>query len=134
MFDFLERKKKLFVFTPLIIYWIILFIATSLPVQSVPAIAISDKINHFLAYFILSVLLNLALIFQRKSIFFFNNAAAAAVIIASVYGALDEIHQIFIPGRFAEVLDWLADTAGAVLGVLFISYLIKKLKYSPSFS
>ena len=134
MFDFLERKKKLFVFTPLIIYWIILFIATSLPVQSVPAIAISDKINHFLAYFILSVLLNLALIFQRKSIFFFNNAAAAAVIIASVYGALDEIHQIFIPGRFAEVLDWLSDTAGAVLGVLFISYLIKKLKYSPSFS
>ena len=134
MFDFLERKKKIFVFTPLIIYWIILFIATSLPVQSVPAIAISDKINHFLAYFILSVLLNLALIFQRKSIFFFNNAAAAAVIIASVYGALDEIHQIFIPGRFAEVLDWLADTAGAVLGVLFISYLIKKLKYSPSFS
>ena len=134
MFDFLERRKKLFVFTPLIIYWIILFIATTLPVQSVPAIAISDKINHLLAYFLLSVLLYLTLIFQRRSIFLFNNAAFATIIIASVYGALDEIHQMFIPGRFAEFLDWLADAGGAVLGVLFISYLIKKLKYLPSFS
>lgn len=134
MFEFLERKKKLFVFTPLIIYWIILFIATTLPVQSVPSIAVSDKINHLLAYFLLGVLLYLTLIFQRKSVFLFDNATWATIVIASFYGALDEFHQMFVPGRFAEVLDWLADATGSALGVFFITYLIKKLKYIPRFT
>ena len=134
MFDFLERRKKHLVFTPLIIYWIILFLATTLPVQSVPSIAIGDKINHLAAYFVLSCLLYLTLIYQRKSEYLFNKAAFATIVITSVYGALDEFHQMFIPGRFAEVLDWLADAAGAILGVLIISYLIKKLKYNPKFT
>ena len=134
MFEFLERKKKLFVFTPLIIYWIILFIATTLPVQSVPSIAVSDKINHLVAYFLLGVLLYLTLIFQRKSVFLFDNATWATIVIASFYGALDEFHQMFVPGRFAEVLDWLADATGSALGVFFITYLIKKLKYIPRFT
>lgn len=134
MFDFLERRKKHLVFTPLIIYWIILFLATTLPVQSVPSVAIGDKINHLAAYFVLSCLLYLTLIYQRKSEYLFNKAAFATIVISSVYGALDEIHQMFIPGRFAEVLDWLADATGAILGVLIISYLIKKLKYNPKFT
>ena len=134
MFEFLERKKKLFVFTPLIIYWIILFIATTLPVQSVPSIAVSDKINHLVAYFLLGVLLYLTLIFQRKSVFLFDNATWATIVIASFYGALDEFHQMFVPGRYAEVLDWLADATGSALGVFFITYLIKKLKYIPRFT
>jgi VanZ family protein len=134
LFDFLERRKKHLVFTPLIIYWIILFLATTLPVQSVPSIAIGDKINHLAAYFVLSCLLYLTLIYQRKSEYLFNKAAFATIVITSVYGALDEFHQMFIPGRFAEVLDWLADAAGAILGVLIISYLIKKLKYNPKFT
>ena len=133
MFKFLEGRKKLLVYTPLIIYWIILFIATTLPVQSVPTFAISDKVHHLGAYFALSVLLHLTLIFQRKSEFLFNYAPFAAIAIASVYGAFDEIHQIFVPGRFAEVLDWLADFSGAILGVVFISFLMKKLKYVPNF-
>ncbi|MBT8378568.1 MAG: VanZ family protein [Ignavibacteria bacterium] len=134
MFKFLEGKKKLLVYTPLIIYWIILFIATTLPVQSVPTFAVSDKLHHLAAYFVLSVLLHLTLLFQRKSEYLFNNAPSMAIIIASVYGALDEMHQMFVPGRFAEVLDWLADLGGAVLGVVFVSFLIKKLKYVPNFN
>ena len=79
-------------------------------------------------------MLYLTLIYQRKSEYLFNKAPFATIVITSVYGALDEIHQMFIPGRFAEVLDWLADAAGAILGVLIISYLIKKLKYVPKFT
>lgn len=39
-----------------------------------------------------------------------------AVAIASLYGITDEIHQIFVPGRFCDPLDWMTDTAGALLG------------------
>jgi VanZ family protein len=35
----------------------------------------------------------------------------------SAWAALDELHQLFIPGRDAEVGDWLSDTLGASLGL-----------------
>ena len=39
------------------------------------------------------------------------------------YGALDEWHQSFVPGRNASVGDWVADSAGVMLGfVLFSSF------------
>ncbi|MEE9412168.1 MAG: VanZ family protein [Methylococcales bacterium] len=31
----------------------------------------------------------------------------------SLYGALDEFHQYFIPSRTVDLFDWLADTIGA---------------------
>ena len=37
--------------------------------------------------------------------------------VAESRAALDELHQLFIPGRSAEVSDWLSDTLGASLGL-----------------
>ena len=40
------------------------------------------------------------------------------------YGALDEWHQSFVPGRTVSMGDWVADSAGVMLGlVLFSSFL-----------
>jgi VanZ family protein len=36
--------------------------------------------------------------------------------IASLYGATDEVHQLFVPGRNCNAWDWAADTVGAALG------------------
>lgn len=44
--------------------------------------------------------------------------AVKALAIAVTYGALDEIHQSFVPGRDAALADLLADALGAGLGVL----------------
>ena len=41
----------------------------------------------------------------------------AAVLLASAYAVTDEVHQAFVAGRHGSPLDWLIDTAGAVLGV-----------------
>jgi len=38
----------------------------------------------------------------------------------SAYGAVDELHQYFVPGRNCNVWDWLADTLGAFLGAAAI--------------
>lgn len=42
----------------------------------------------------------------------------------SVYGALDEVHQLFIPGRDGDVFDWMFDTTGVIAGLLIGSWLM----------
>lgn len=43
-----------------------------------------------------------------------------ALLGASAFGALDEVHQGFVPGRQASALDWVADSAGAVVAALVL--------------
>ena len=43
--------------------------------------------------------------------------AVLALITVSFFGATDEWHQSFVPGREADLLDWLADTSGAALAI-----------------
>lgn len=126
MFEYLEQRKIWLVYLPLALYWIILFTATTLPGNQLPDLHLSDKIEHFSAFFILSVLLNLALMFQKKSFILYKYSALVTIIITLSYGAVDELHQIFIPGRSADIRDWLADATGVILGV-FILNLIKNL-------
>lgn len=42
----------------------------------------------------------------------------AAFLLVVAIGALDEWHQHFIRGRSTELADWLADSAGGLLGAL----------------
>ena len=128
MFSYIEKNKIALVYTPFVIYWIALFIATSIPAQSVPSFGVSDKFSHFFAYLILAVLLHLTLSFQEKSVFLKRNAALLTSAIVLLYGVLDELHQMLVPGRSAEFLDWVADAAGALCGVLIITFLLKKFK------
>lgn len=134
MFEFLSKRKVLLVYTPLIVYWLILFTATSIPTKDLPSIGFSDKVNHLMAYFVLSVLVYLTLLFQRKSELLFNYAPIVTLIISSFYGIADELHQMLIPGRSAEVFDWFADAIGAILGILLVYFLKSRLKYQPDFS
>jgi VanZ family protein len=92
---------------------------------------VSDKLKHFGAFFGLSVLLSLTLLYQSKVLLFKNYFLVASLIISSLYGLLDEIHQSFVPGRNSEFLDWVADSLGAAAGVFIVHYLLKKFKYFP---
>lgn len=125
MINFLEKNKVFLVYIPLIIYWIVLLVATSLPAQDLPRIETNDKFTHFAAYFILSVMLNFSLMFQNKLLKLKNNPALWTIIIGFTYGAFDEIHQYFIPGRFCEFLDWIANAVGVLFGVFSVQFLFK---------
>ena len=46
--------------------------------------------------------------------------AVAAVGLTVLYGLSDEIHQRFVPGRVADVRDLMADTIGALVGVVLV--------------
>ena len=132
MFNFLERQKLVLVYLPLIFYWIILFTLTTLPAQSVPSVGVSDKIEHLLAYFVLSILLYLTLLFQKKSIMLKNYAMLFTLLIVFTYGVLDEVHQLMIPGRSCELLDFLADVFGGIIGIIVIKILFNFYKSPKS--
>ena len=45
----------------------------------------------------------------------------------TLYGALDEYHQSFVPGRSATISDVLVDGIGATVGVISIGYVVTAL-------
>jgi VanZ family protein len=133
LFKYIEKRKVWLVYVPLVFYWILLFTATTLPGKDLPDLGFSDKIQHFSAFFVLAVLLNLALIYQRKFYFLFKNASIATIIITLSYGAFDEIHQLYISGRYADIRDWLADSSGVIIGILLLNVLKNILNYNINF-
>jgi VanZ family protein len=71
-----------------------------------------DKVVHCLVYGALATLVLRVPWVARHPWRVFLTIAAA-----SLFGASDECHQSFTPGRQADVFDWLADTLGACLAV-----------------
>lgn len=68
-----------------------------------------DKLVHAGLFGILAALLYLA-----------GLGSGPAVLLAASYGVADEVHQMFVPGRSPDLLDWLADVAGAVAGAWLV--------------
>lgn len=124
----MKNNKRVFVFIylPLIIHWITIFILTSLPSDRLPSLEVGDKLNHFLAFFVLGFFLNLTLKYQTKFQSLKRNVLLITIIIAAGYGLLDELHQLLVPGRSAEVLDWVADFIGALTGSLLAEFIYKR--------
>jgi VanZ family protein len=77
----------------------------------------SDKTLHFAAYLVLGVLAVRA-VHRGLPARVTRRGATLALLIAIGYGAFDEVHQWFVPGRNADVLDLLADSGGALTAVV----------------
>lgn len=73
-----------------------------------------SPVGHFAEFF----LLGLALMNALRLHFALPKACMLSTIIASLYGASDEFHQIFVPARTCDPADWLVDTIAALLGAL----------------
>ena len=74
-----------------------------------------DKLQHLAAFATLAVAVGLwasPAFWKRRSVL----SLLLAAIISSAYGAVDELHQYFVPGRDCNFWDWLADTLGAFFG------------------
>ncbi len=77
----------------------------------------TDKPLHWMAYLGLAVIVVRALaggLPGRIGLW----TGAVAMLITVGYGVTDEVHQMFVPGRTADVNDLLADAAGAITGTV----------------
>ena len=118
-----ENPRK-FILRPLIFYWALIFILTTLPGNViVNSIKLSDKVEHILAYFGLAFLLMFFFRFL-KSHYLILKRLFFTLLIAMFYAGFDEIHQMFIPKRQADFLDFIADTLGAIIGIFVAEIII----------
>ncbi len=80
----------------------------------------SDKAAHASVFALLAWALELALARTRPDLPLYKRHLIVFLAV-SAFGALDEFHQFFVPGRDCDVFDWMADTAGGVLGLAIAS-------------
>lgn len=90
-----------------------------------------DKAAHFLTFLLGGALLSAALIYTRRWAVW--KTIAVATLTLSIYGALDEWHQLHTPGRYgADKKDWLADTLGAFCGASAFCFLYARRNSRPT--
>ena len=106
--------KKLPALLVALVIWL-LSAQSTLPLPDL-GLTFTDKIAHFIAYAVLAF----ACAFWLPRAAWTASAWRAAllvVLVTALYGLLDEFHQSFVPGRDTSLFDWLADLAGACIGV-----------------
>ena len=110
---------------PVILWGIIIFIASSIPnlAQPMPFFPHIDKVAHFFEYGILAYLMSRAIHYSSMHPGLIWSLVLSLVFCA-VFGAGDEIHQLFIPGRIESISDFAADLAGifCALTVFYIRH------------
>jgi len=99
---------------PVVAYMALIFAISAQPQPPLPS-QLSDKQGHSIGYMGLAVTVSRALAGGLTAGTQLPIAAAAWAL-TSAYGATDEWHQSFVPGRSADVHDWYADATGALLG------------------
>jgi VanZ family protein len=90
-----------------------LFIIVMAVIPSAPVTTGSDKLNHWLAFFLWAILLRYSFKESYWGIFFYS----------VFFGAFIEILQYFLPYRTAEYGDFVADIFGALCGMfIYFAY------------
>lgn len=104
---------------PGIVYVVYIFFSGTAHSEGLPA-QVSDKLAHFVAFGLMVPLSILAARYFRPRLGM-GPGIAMGVLVASGLGALLEFWQSFLPYRDADVLDWVADTAGAIFFAVVVA-------------
>jgi VanZ family protein len=78
---------------------------------------VSDKSGHAAAYCGLGLVVLRALA-RGEWAGIGAGTSLAAIGLTTAFGASDELHQLFVPGRSADLRDLIADATGAAAGVI----------------
>lgn len=124
MISFFEKYNKL-CWAITIIVAIAIFIISSLTFEDNIYFAgnnLNSTLYHFLSFFLLGFFLLMSILGRTKNyqLFFIG------IILALIYGALDELHQFFVPGRFCSFTDFFTNSSGIFFASLIHFFKITK--------
>jgi len=110
---------------PVFAYALLIFLQSGLPSSvQIPPIPHVDKLLHALAFGGLGILVFRAIRVSWPE-WPAGRLMLLSIVAAGLYGISDEIHQAFVPSRYADVVDAIFNWIGAGLGVLGYSWLIR---------
>jgi VanZ family protein len=120
---------------PVYVYTLIVFVACTVPVAPPkPGGLWTDKTDHFAAFAVFEILVVRALhdttrarpgqsILRRQ---------LPAVALSAMYGGVLELWQGIVPWRSMELMDWVADVLGALLGAAIYVCAQRSCKAAPT--
>ena len=111
--------RRLWPWLPALAWAALIFFLSAQPVLVVELGGDTDKLAHFLAYAVLGALLAYA---QTRT----GWPPAVACALGIAYGASDEWHQSFVPGRSSDLADWVADAAGVLVAVALYHWMRRR--------
>ena len=108
--------KTILRWAPSVLLMVVIFALSSIPSKEMPSFGFWDTLvkkgGHMLGYGILTVSFGFGLGWERKR-------AWQAFLLAVAYALTDEVHQSFVPGRHASLLDALVfDGGGSILAMM----------------
>jgi VanZ family protein len=111
-----RRKTVLLLAILAAAYWLAMFAATHLPIRTTPVgdPYSVDKLQHVSAFAALAALLSSLAAACGLSPW---KSAIGVLSCVILYALFDEVSQLFVSRRQADILDWLADIAGGSLGI-----------------
>ena len=103
-------------------------VLVQLTVTSVPGSAVPVDVHHPWDWFVhlgMYGMLGLLLVRAAAAGGWPGRRLVLLLVLVSVAAALDEVHQLFIPGRNGSAMDWVFDTMGVGAGLLLGSLLMR---------
>lgn len=102
---------------PALAWAFLIFCESSIPSDDIPQSIIlsQDKLIHMAIFAVLAWLVYRGL--RLRAVARWEVAAWVTFLLCLVYGAADELHQYFVPGRSMDVYDLIADVIGAALAI-----------------
>jgi VanZ family protein len=122
-----SRLGLLGAWAPVALYTSLIWVLSSqaLDLPMIQAIPLQDKGVHFLEYAVLGLFMAHAVhsTWPVRALRYL-----AAIWLTVSLGLVDELHQLYVPGRSADFLDLVADSVGAVVAVLAYAGLRRVLR------
>jgi VanZ family protein len=125
-----RAARKVVPWLPAVVWMAVIFYLSAQPDLPHHSVALIDlvvkKAGHMAEYAILAALAFWAA--RRGALSAAKRAFLWALLVAASYAVTDEMHQYFVPGRDARLLDVGFDVLGACVGLLVISRVVQAAK------
>jgi len=116
--------KKALPFLPAALYYGLIYFLSSRRLNLDVPLPNADKLAHGAAYGLLGFLL--AFGFFKRLRLSLKTKLGLVILTGVGLGILDEIHQLFVPGRTPDPLDAAADALGVALGLFLFRLIFQK--------